>query len=240
MAMQALSKKEPAVVIRYRPSRRYSESRPRYAGVFLSADQLFKLKFELMIRNVFVNVALISPLLSRHGLRAPIFQFVLSSPASDHIHDLEVVLNKPGQIRFLIMQAKTAPTKKAHQDDLSVSIEDWEALDPFADFSAEAEAETSSEPISGHLFFEYTELAHTLLNDVIAGYTRLAFRERKKENPDAEFLAELEVNKALALTLRRQSKTFSSLDHLREVVDDYTPIARALYDSTSSSHLAAS
>lgn len=235
MAIQALNEKNPAVVVRYRLTKPSYSVSLRYPGMFLPADQRFRFKAELGLKGWARTGSFISHFrIGNHPVPSPVFQIILTSSETDHIQDLEQLLGKPGQIVSLVLQAKFAPSGRAQQDDLTVSLEDWEAVDDFGDFSAEAEAEVPDEPISGQRFYEYTEMAHALLNDVVAGYTRLAFRERKKGNQDTEFLTELEVNKTLALTLLRQSKTFSSLDQLREVIDNYTPIVRALYNPSTS------
>jgi 8-oxo-dGTP pyrophosphatase MutT (NUDIX family) len=78
-------------------------------------------------------------------------------------------------------------------------------------------------------FHEQLELAYALLNDAIASCTRLAFRERKKPQPDEQFIKDMEANKAKALKLLYGDGTFASLQRMRQVIDEYGPFVRALY-----------
>ena len=228
----------PAIVVRYRPSPRARRVPYRYVTMVLPADRQIKLKFEALVQHIFFQMAYsITP--ERPGHTASVWQFVLPSEEAKPIHDMEVVLEKEGQITKLIMEAKDAPNKRAQQDDLSVSFTyDWELLTDFGDFDIKATGEPA-EAVSGLRFYEYTETANALLNDVVAGYTRLAFHERKKSQPDPIFLDELESTKRLALTLLRQPQSFFSMDRLQEVIEDYTPIVRSLFEHNSAS-LAAS
>ncbi len=232
MTLVIAKKKGPAIVVRYRLPVKSAGVR-YFPRVFLSSDRQFKFRLALAFKNADLAVELISPLIS-HFSKSPIFKFTLSATETKQIQDVEAFLDKPGRVVYLIGEAKRAKNKKAHENELSVSLEDLEAMEDFADFSPEGESE---ELVSGMKFYEYTETAHALLNDVVAGYTRLAFKEKKKELPDTGFLAELEANKILALNLLRQSKTFASLDEMSEVITEYTPIVRALYDRNSSSSL---
>jgi hypothetical protein len=235
METQALLGKEPAIVVRYRLRRRTRVVPSRYFGMFLSADQQFKFKAAMGLKNWKHTGTFISPVgLGSQAVQTPIFKIVLSSSETDHIQDLEQLLDKPGQITSLVMQAKFAPTGSAKQDDLTVSLETSSSVNEFDAFPAEIDTVVYPATVSGHRFYEYTETAHSLLNSVVAGYTRLAFREGKKESPDTELLAEIEANRALALSLLGQAKTFSSFDQLEEVIDNFTPIARALYNSSTS------
>ncbi|MBS1663715.1 MAG: hypothetical protein JST68_21910 [Bacteroidetes bacterium] len=239
MEVKTQRQKAPAVVVSYRLARPYYRVPSRYLGMFLPADRQFKLKVDLVLKDAGFGIYFISDIRPGFRTSGSIFQFVLPSEGDKPIHDVEIFLDKPGQIVALIIEAKQAPTKRAQHEDLSVWLEDWDSLNAFHDFPIE-ENEKLEESNSGLRLYEYTETAHTLLNDVIAGYTRLAFRERKKEIPNTDFLAELDANKMLALDLLRQPETFSSIERLLEVIEDYTPIARTLFDSSSSSSLAAS
>lgn len=232
MTVKETNKKKPAVVVHYRPTQKYYRS--RYPGLFLPPDRQIKFKLaSLVLENSGFTVSSVYRMQPGHPPSITLVLFILTSEEDQPIHDVEIVLDKPGQLLMLIGEAKQSPNRRAQNDDLSVSVtDDWESLNAFYDFAFE-DTEASREPVSGLLFYEYTETAQALLNDAIAGYTRLSFQERKKHQPDAALLDELEKNKKIALSLLRQPQTFSSIDRLQEVIEDYTPIVRSLLTYTS-------
>ncbi len=232
-------KEKPAIVVRYRPTRKAIRVSSRYVPIFLPVERQYNLMLETITQQM-KGVIVRSINLMRPGRPSSVWQFVINSEEAQPIHDMEVVLEKEGQITKLIMEAKGAPDKRARQDDLSVLFTyDWELLTDLGDFDLKATGEPDG-PTSGLRFYEYTETANALLNDVVAGYTRLAFQERKKSQPEPGLLEELEINKKLALTLLRQPQSFFSIDRLQEVIEDYTPIVRSLFEHNSASSLAAS
>lgn len=232
MEVKNKHKETSAVVVRYHPGRRSRRLHSRYIGMFLPFDRHFKLKLDQAFKHTKLTASVVSEVRPGRPASAPILQFTLPSENDAPIHDIEIFLGKPGEIVTLIIEAKTTINKQAQRPDISVILVDWDSVNSMTDFS-EFDVQAPEEPISGMRFYEYAETAQTLLNDVVTGYTRLAFRERKKKDPDQDLLAALDSDKMLALTLLRQSDLFKSIDQLIEIIEDYTPIVRSLNDSSS-------
>lgn len=221
MPVKELKKEKSAVTVRYRmPALQMSF---HYHAYLLSTEKFLRFKTRIAFDKEDLDMAVISPIGTSFS-RPLIMQFILYAFTDDQIQQVEFVLDKPGRIKQLLSQAYAARNKMAHDYDLSVTLGVKGAVDDFADFSAEVE------PVSGLKMYEFTEKAHTLLNEAVAGYSRLSLKEKKKPSPDTTFLTQIDANKSLALGLLRQSKTFSSLDELMEIVAEYTPIVKNLYD----------
>jgi hypothetical protein len=218
------TKKNDTVVVRYKIPQKRQVDLFSYSSFFLSNTQIFKFKTELLLNFDYLDVSHIIPVSNSSRPKANLIVFVFHSNFHALIHEVEDLLGKHGRIEPLLAKAKIAENRKAVEDDISVELENGESADVFS------EVELEEEQVSGMRFYEYNEKAHSLLNKVIAGYSRLALSERKKETPDAQFLKEIDENKSLATNLLRKSKTFSSLDQMNEVITQYTPIARVLYD----------
>jgi len=223
MIVKEPPKRDGTVVVRYKiPQMRKIEW--YYDSLFLSYTQLFKFKIELLSNREFLDISHITPISSSRGSRANVFVFVMYSNFSVLIHEVELLLDKPREIEKLLAKAKTAENGRAFQDDISVELENEESFDVFS------ESKQEDDQVSGMKFYEFTEKAHSLLNNVIAGYSRLELMERKKDSLDDFLLSELVENKTLALNLLRKSKTFSSLEQMNEVITHYTPIVKSLYN----------
>jgi hypothetical protein len=233
MTAEASVHKGSAVIVRYKlPLRRVEWA---HRSLFLSYRQLFKFKTAIVLDPDFFDIAHVAPISGSARHKADFLVFVLHSFTHDQIRQVETLLDKPGRITHLLQEATTGLSRKVTENDLSVEIEDQE---PFAEFSDDEPQEEA--PASAMKFYEYTEKVHALLNEAVAGYTRLEMKETKKEKPDTDLLAEIDSNRALAINLLRKFKTFSSLERMSEIVDEYTPIVKALYQYSGPQPLAAS
>src|SRR5579863_2870765 len=226
MNMIAKISGDKRVVVRFKFSPR---SQDRYIQrVFLPYERMVMVKLQLAVRTKYIRAAIISPINLHGSSQRKMVQFVLPFAEKNRLNEIESLFDIKGRINTLVNEAIRSRTFRAHDEDLSVAIEDMENVEDFVVDEVEEQA-----TISGMTFYEYTEKAHALLSQVIAGYSRLELQERKKEHPDAHFLEELQNNQAVAFNLLRKADTFSSIDQMSELISDYTPIVRALYEDPS-------
>jgi hypothetical protein len=73
-------------------------------------------------------------------------------------------------------------------------------------------------------WYSLTESANSILNGLIALASREHMKELDKANPDQKRIAELVALRDEAMKVNRDSKTFSSLEKMEEVIEKYSPI----------------
>lgn len=80
--------------------------------------------------------------------------------------------------------------------------------------------------VSGMDFFVAAELSNSILHDIIAAYTRLEFKEGRKQTPDFKVISEYEVKRADVLKVLYKSENFNSLEKMNKIIEVYTPILK--------------
>jgi len=214
MSVKELIKKDATLVVRYELPRRRQRNEP-YASIFLSDDKINELNIGVLHN---LELQRIYPAHSKKREEPEIYVIFLDATDMTGIQVLETVIGKPGIIVGLMTKARTALGRKAKKDAVTVEL------------GSVTERKKEKGKVNGMKFYELTETAHSLLSDVVAGYARLAYREKKKAKLGVRLLKKIEANRLLAMSLLRKSSTFSSLDQMEEVIAAYTPIAKELYN----------
>jgi hypothetical protein len=82
------------------------------------------------------------------------------------------------------------------------------------------------EEVSGMDFFVASELSNSILNDIVAAYTRLEFKEGRKQSPDFKQIREWDLKRAEVWKVLSKSENFMSLTKMNEIIETYTPILK--------------
>jgi len=82
--------------------------------------------------------------------------------------------------------------------------------------------------VSGMLFYEYCELSHEIINEILCACARITFKENKKESPDEDLIKGVQEKRNLALQAFRASENFSNLESMSDVIHKFTPILNSL------------
>ncbi|MBV7533317.1 hypothetical protein [Chitinophaga sp. sic0106] len=147
-------------------------------------------------------------------------RIAFEKPELIEAHELELILYlKEGELDKLLREAKESDIKKAEARCLSVK------LDIEKEVSMIKESRTNA-----MVFYERTELAHTLLRRAINAYSNILHRAEYRKDADTlkMDLDTVKKNKDIALeTLRNAS--FDSLDEMNYIIDTYSTIVKELY-----------
>jgi hypothetical protein len=84
------------------------------------------------------------------------------------------------------------------------------------------------EEVSGMDFFVASELSNSILNDIVATYTRLEFKEGRKQTPDFNLIREYDLKRAEVWKELNKSENFQSFKRMNEIIEVYTPILKQL------------
>jgi len=84
------------------------------------------------------------------------------------------------------------------------------------------------EEVSGMDFFVAIELSNSILNDIVAAYTRLEFKEGRKQTPDFNLIREYDLKRSEVWKVLCKSENFISLDKMNEIIEIYTPILKQI------------
>ena len=84
------------------------------------------------------------------------------------------------------------------------------------------------EEVSGMDFYVAAELSKSVLNDIVATYTRIEFKEGRKQNPDFSRIREFDEKRSEVLGLLYKSENFSSLDNMNKIIEKYLPVLKQL------------
>lgn len=90
-------------------------------------------------------------------------------------------------------------------------------------------AEGSME-VSGMEFFIASELSNSVLHDIVAAYTRLEFKEGRKQSPDFKVISEYEAKRSEVLGVLYKSENFNSLANMNKIIEVYTPILKQVME----------
>lgn len=157
---------------------------------------------------------------SKEGKDDVCIRIPFKTPEQILVDELESLLNlRAGELSDLLLAAKMSDVKKAEARCLSVKL----------DMEKEVNV-GDEEKVSAMLFYERTELAHTLLRRAINAYSNILHLAEYRK--DAEALAmdldQVKKNRDIAIeTLRNTS--FNSLDEMSYIIDTYSPIVKELY-----------
>jgi hypothetical protein len=84
------------------------------------------------------------------------------------------------------------------------------------------------EEVSGTDFFVASELSNSILNDIVATYTRLEFKEGRKQTPDFNLIKEYDAKRADVFKELCRPDNFKSLDGMNKIIAMYTPILKEI------------
>lgn len=90
-------------------------------------------------------------------------------------------------------------------------------------------AEGSME-VSGVEFFVASELSNSILNDIVAAYTRLEFKEGRKQNPDFDVIRQFDAKRSEVFKELCKLENFNSLANMNKIIEVYTPILKQVMD----------
>lgn len=82
--------------------------------------------------------------------------------------------------------------------------------------------------VSGMDWFVASELSNSILHDVVAAYTRLEFKEGRKQTPDFNLIREWDLKRAEVLKELYKSENFQSYNRMNEIIEIYTPILKEI------------
>lgn len=125
----------------------------------------------------------------------------------------------PGRLRKLLDVARSSEQKNAEEETLSVKLDMEKEVSSGEDMS-----------VSGMVYYERTELAHTLLRKAINAYSNILHMAEYRQDPRAKAMDLREVRKSRDIaqeTLRIAS--FDSLDEMDYIIDTYSAIVKELY-----------
>jgi len=87
-------------------------------------------------------------------------------------------------------------------------------------------SETTQNPLD---WYGLTETSNSILNELIAFTGREELKESLKSVPDPGHLQEIEVLFQEVHAINKNPENFKSLSLMREIINQYAPILRAIY-----------
>jgi hypothetical protein len=84
--------------------------------------------------------------------------------------------------------------------------------------------------VSGMDFYVASELSNSILNDIVAAYTRLEFKEGRKQSPDFNVIRQYDMKRSEVWKVLCKSENFSSLASMNKIIEVYTPILKQVMD----------
>jgi hypothetical protein len=82
--------------------------------------------------------------------------------------------------------------------------------------------------VGGMDFFVASELSNSILNDIVAAYTRLEFKEGRNQSPDFKVIREYDLKRSEVFKELCRLDNFKSVDSMNKIIETYSPILKQL------------